>query len=196
MTKLLYAAAAVAAGLLVSGCGSAGEQGSAGRVAADEHNEPTGSAETTATESPTESTSVGTPGYSASPTPTILLTPAGAVPIVVARTPLGTILAGVEGRTVYLFTKDKDGRTTCTDACAAAWPPVLTSGPPQAGQGVRGDLLGTLKRADGGTQVTYNKHPLYYYAKDQKAGDTTGQDVKDFGGEWYAVTPEGKKAKR
>ncbi|TQS18325.1 hypothetical protein FLX08_25345 [Microbispora hainanensis] len=113
-----------------------------------------------------------------------------------ASTSLGTVLVGVEGRTVYLFTKDKGGTSACTQACAAAWPPVLTVGPPQAGTGVHANLLGTLHREDGSTQVTYNKHPLYYYSKDQKAGDVLGNGVKDFGGEWYAVTPEGKKVKR
>ncbi|GAA0405883.1 hypothetical protein GCM10009530_67560 [Microbispora corallina] len=186
MRKLLYAGA-IAIGLLASGCGGAANEDAANPAAANET-----SPETSASEYPSGSAS---PGYSASPTSAVQQTPTGPARIDTASTSLGTVLVGVEGRTVYLFTADKNGQPTCNGACAAAWPPVLTNGAPQGGTGVRANLLGTVKRADGMTQVTYNKHPLYYYAKDQKAGDVTGQDVKDFGGEWHAVTPEGKKAK-
>jgi predicted lipoprotein with Yx(FWY)xxD motif len=188
MRKLLYAGV-IAAGLLASGCGSAAQNESADPVAANEYNEPT-SPET----SPSEYVS-GMTSPAASPTSPVMATPTGPARIDVAQTSLGKILVGTEGRTLYLFSKDKNGQSACTAACAAAWPPALTVGQPQAGTGTNGSLLGTVKRDDGTTQVTYNKHPLYYYAKDQRAGDVTGQDVKDFGGEWYAVTPEGKKAK-
>ncbi|MEV4296598.1 COG4315 family predicted lipoprotein [Microbispora rosea] len=190
MRKLLYAGA-VAISLLAAGCGGAGDEG-ASRVANDQLNE-------SQTPEPSENTSETTPsatGYSASPTSPVQASPTGPARIDAAPTSLGSVLVGVDGRTVYLFTKDKGGASACTQACAAAWPPVLTAGAPQAGTGVHANLLGTLHREDGTTQVTYNKHPLYYYAKDQKAGDVLGEDVKDFGGEWYAVTPEGKKAKR
>lgn len=192
MRKLLYAGA-ITVGLLASGCGSAEEDKAANPVAANEY-QPT-SSEGSPTEYASGMTSPG--GYSPTPTSPVLVTPTGPARIGVAQTNLGRILVGAEGRTLYLFTKDnKLGRSTCTGACAAAWPPALTVGQPVAGAGVNAGLLGTLKRPDGTTQVTYNKHALYYYAKDQKAGDTTGQDVRDFGGEWYAVTPEGKRVKR
>ncbi|GLX08140.1 MULTISPECIES: hypothetical protein [Microbispora] len=190
MRKLLYAGA-VAISLLAAGCGGAGDEG-ASRVANDQLNE-------SQTPEPSEYPSGTTPsatGYSASPTSPVQASPTGPARIDAAPTSLGSVLVGVDGRTVYLFTKDKGGASACTQACAAAWPPVLTAGAPQAGTGVHANLLGTLHREDGTTQVTYNKHPLYYYAKDQKAGDVLGQGLKDFGGEWYAVTPEGKKAKR
>jgi predicted lipoprotein with Yx(FWY)xxD motif len=190
MRKLLYAGAVVV-GLLAAGCGGAETQDAEGRVAADDTVTP----EASPTDYAPGMTPPGT-GYSPSPTSPIMVTPTGPTTIAAAQTDLGAVLVGVENRTVYLFTKDKNGQTTCTGACATAWPPVLTAGNPVAGTGVKAHLLGTIKRDDGGTQVTYNKHPLYYYAKDQKAGDTLGQDVKDFGGEWYAVTPEGKRAKR
>ena len=188
MRKLLYAGA-VAISLLAAGCGGAGDDAS--RVAHNQLNE-------SQTPEPDESPTGTTPsaGVPASPTSPIQVSPSGPARIDAASTSLGTVLVGVEGRTVYLFTKDKGGVSTCTKACAAAWPPVLTAGTPQAGTGTRADHLGTIRREDGSTQVTYNKHPLYYYAKDQKAGDVLGQDLHDFGGEWYAVTPEGKKAKR
>jgi|GEM_PF-557266 len=104
---------------------------------------------------------------------------------------LGEIVTDDEGRTLYLFTKDTKNTSNCYDKCAQAWPPLLTAGAPQAGDGANASLLGTTTRTDGTTQVTYNGWPLYYYAKDQKAGDTTGQDV---GGVWYVVSPKGDKA--
>ncbi|MBP2707525.1 hypothetical protein JOL79_27450 [Microbispora sp. RL4-1S] len=189
MRKLLYAGAVLAA-LLASGCGGTDEKDAANPVAADE---PTESApETTPSE---YASGMVTPGATGAPTSPVQQAPTGPARIDAANTSLGSVLTGVDGRTVYLFTADKNGQSACNAACAAAWPPVLTMGAPQAGAGVKGALLGTLKRQDGGTQVTYNRHPLYYFAKDQKAGDVTGQGVKDFGGEWFAVTPEGKKAK-
>jgi predicted lipoprotein with Yx(FWY)xxD motif len=189
--KKLLCAGAIMAGLLASGCGSS--DNSSSPVAADEYN-----ASPTSPATPTEGeTGMTSPGYSPSPTSPIMMAPTGPATIDAADTKLGKVLVGLEGRTLYLFSKDdKTGKSMCTGACATAWPPVLTLGKPVAGAGVKADLLGTIKRDDGMTQVTYNKHPLYYYAKDQKAGDVNGHGVKDFGGEWYAVTPEGKKAKQ
>jgi predicted lipoprotein with Yx(FWY)xxD motif len=100
---------------------------------------------------------------------------------------LGTILVDGKGMTLYLFEKDKGGKSACDGACAAAWPPVLTSGTAMPGPGVTASLLGTTTRSDGTTQVTYNKWPLYYYAADKAPGDTTGQDVDAFGAEWYVL---------
>jgi predicted lipoprotein with Yx(FWY)xxD motif len=113
---------------------------------------------------------------------------------------LGEYIADAEGRALYLFEADTQGRnggpagSTCKDDCAAAWPPFTTAGTTQVNEGVSGDLVGTLEREDGATQVTYNGWPLYYYAKDEKPGDTTGHDIEDFGAEWYLLTPQGEKA--
>jgi predicted lipoprotein with Yx(FWY)xxD motif len=106
---------------------------------------------------------------------------------------LGTYLVDGEGKTVYLFEKDKPNVSNCSGACAGAWPPVTTSGTPSAASGATMSMLGTIKRADGTMQVTYNGHPLYYFVKDTKAGDTHGQGVKGFGADWYVVTPKGGK---
>ncbi|MDI9580614.1 MAG: hypothetical protein QM207_07920, partial [Thermobispora sp.] len=173
MRKLLFVGA-IAAGLLVSGCGGAEQKSTP--VAANEVNQTSpGELSPTATEmSPEISPSPMSPASPAQATPT------GPAKIDVAQTRFGPVLVGEGGRTVYMFTKDKNGQPTCVDACAAAWPPVLTLGQPQAGPGVKADLLGTVQRPDGTTQVTYNKHPLYYYAKDQQPGDLTGHDVDDF----------------
>jgi predicted lipoprotein with Yx(FWY)xxD motif len=106
---------------------------------------------------------------------------------------IGTFLVDGSGRTLYLFQKDKTPKSKCSDDCATAWPPLLTSGKPKVSGGVRKSLLGTSKRSDGTTQVTYNGHPLYTFSQDQKAGDTKGQGVSAFGAKWYAVTSAGKR---
>ena len=80
-----------------------------------------------------------------------------------------------------------------TDACAEAWPPVLTAGNPVAGAGVRASLLGTTERTDGRTQVTYNGHPLYFYAHEGKH-EVECHNVFLNGGTWYAVQPDGNAA--
>jgi predicted lipoprotein with Yx(FWY)xxD motif len=121
--------------------------------------------------------------------------PAGGGAVVAARgTDLGRVLVDGQGRTLYLFEKDMGGRSACSGACAAAWPPVTTGGRPRAGEGARPGLLGTTARPDGGRQVTYAGHPLYRYAGDRRPGDTTGQDVHQFGAEWYALGADGRKA--
>ena len=106
---------------------------------------------------------------------------------------LGKILLDSKGRTVYLFEKDTGPKSTCSGACAQEWPPVTTSGKPSAGGGLQASMLGTTKRSDGTTQVTYNGHPLYRFSADQKPGDTSGQNVDAFGAEWYVLSPAGHK---
>jgi predicted lipoprotein with Yx(FWY)xxD motif len=103
---------------------------------------------------------------------------------------LGSILVDDKGMTLYLFTKDSPNTTVCYEKCAVAWPPLLTTGDPVAGEGVDASLLGTTNRTDGTVQVTYNGWPLYYYEKDKAPGDVTGQDV---GGVWYVVSAEGNQ---
>ena len=106
---------------------------------------------------------------------------------------LGKILVDSEGRTVYLFEKDTGPMSTCFGVCASAWPPVTVNGMPSAGTGVDESMLGTTKRPDGTMQVTYNGHPLYYYAVDQKPGDAIGQNIDGFGAEWYVLSQAGNK---
>ena len=105
---------------------------------------------------------------------------------------LGDHLVGPNGHTLYLFEKDTGSTSACTGACAAAWPPLLTTGAPTADGAATADLLGTTERPDGTMEVTYAGHPLYYYALDTAPGDTAGQDVEAFGAEWYAVAPSGE----
>jgi predicted lipoprotein with Yx(FWY)xxD motif len=109
------------------------------------------------------------------------------------RSDLGTMLVGAKGRTLYLFQADKTSKSTCDGACAGVWPPLTTAGAPKAGPHVVASKLGTTKRTDGTTQVTYSGHPLYYYAADDKPGATGGQGMDQFGAEWYVLAPGGNK---
>jgi predicted lipoprotein with Yx(FWY)xxD motif len=106
---------------------------------------------------------------------------------------LGTFLTDAKGRTLYLWEADKGSSSMCSGACAQAWPPLTTTGAPQAGTGVKSSLLGTTKRSDGKLEVTYNGHPLYYFAGDTAPGKTAGQGTDGFGAEWYVVGTNGKK---
>jgi predicted lipoprotein with Yx(FWY)xxD motif len=110
--------------------------------------------------------------------------------IVATDSQYGSILFNGDEQAIYLFDKESSPTSECYGACAAAWPPVLTKGEPQAGSGVEGKLLGTTQRDDGATQVTYDGHPLYTYSADTAAGDTNGQGV---GGVWWVVGPDGQK---
>jgi predicted lipoprotein with Yx(FWY)xxD motif len=105
---------------------------------------------------------------------------------------LGRIVVDGKSRTLYLFEKDKHGKSACSGACATNWPPLLTKGKPVAGTGAKASLLGTTKRSDGTTQVTYNKHPLYTFLGDKgKRGATTGEGLDAFGAKWYVVAAKG-----
>ena len=102
-------------------------------------------------------------------------------------------LAGSNGRTLYLFQADMHGTSTCTGACAAAWPPDIVTGQPQADSGVNQALLGTITRPDGTIQLTYDGHPLYYFTADAAGGTAHGQGIKAFGAEWYVLGASGSK---
>jgi predicted lipoprotein with Yx(FWY)xxD motif len=105
---------------------------------------------------------------------------------------LGKILVDARGRTLYLFEKDAGTRSTCSGACAAAWPPLRATGKPAAGAALSAANLGTTPRSDGKPQVTYNGHPLYLYSADQRPGDTNGQGLNAFGAAWYALSAAGQ----
>jgi len=169
MKRIPIAALALAAtALIATGCGSSSSSSSA-----------TGS---TATQKVSKQTTT------ASPT--------GGTVIEVAKTPkLGPVLVdGKTSMTVYLFEKDKGGQSSCYGACATTWPPVISTGQPQALKGAAASKLSTVKRKDGQEQVVYGKWPLYFYALDQKPGDTTGNDVTQYGAQWYALKASGVKA--
>jgi predicted lipoprotein with Yx(FWY)xxD motif len=123
----------------------------------------------------------------ASPSPS----PTGEKIAVATNAKLGQILVDESGMTVYLFVADTGTASTCYTACATIWPPVLTTGAPQAGTGVTASLLGTTTRTDGKVEVTYAGHPLYYFIQDKAAGDAKGQAINGFGGLWWVLSPAG-----
>jgi predicted lipoprotein with Yx(FWY)xxD motif len=134
-------------------------------------------------------------GSSSTSTSTAGATGGGAATIDVAKNAqLGQILTDSKGDTVYVFAKDTNGKSACSGSCAGVWPPVTTSGSPKAGAGVDASKLGTTKRSDGSTQVTYAGHPLYTYTADTSPGDTKGNGVNLYGALWYAVQPNGSNA--
>jgi predicted lipoprotein with Yx(FWY)xxD motif len=116
--------------------------------------------------------------------------------VAVAKSAVGRILVDSKGITLYDFVQDKGTTSTCYGACAALWPPLLTTGKPIAGTGVRASLLGTTKRKDGKLEVTYGGHPLYYFVTDRKPGQTTGQGINQFGAPWWVISPAGKEIHR
>ena len=105
---------------------------------------------------------------------------------------LGNILVDGSGRTLYMFTRDEKNKSNCSGTCAQSWPPLVTVDAPKAEEGVDTAKLGTTAREDGSKQVTYNGLPLYFYSKDSKTGDTTGQNV---GGIWFVVSTAGEAVK-
>src|SRR5205085_2200476 len=114
----------------------------------------------------------------------------------VAQSKLGRILVDGRGRSLYLFEKDRNGKSSCNGACLAYWPPLIASGKPLAKPGVKASLLGRTKRADNRWQVTYKRHPLYTFVGDTKKGQTNGEGLTDFGGSWDVVSPSGAKIEK
>jgi predicted lipoprotein with Yx(FWY)xxD motif len=130
-------------------------------------------------------------------TATVALSKGSAATVKTRHTSLGTILVDAKGRTLYLFEKDTKNKSKCSGQCAVNWPPALTSGKPKAGGSAVASKLGTTKRSDGKTQVTYAGHPLYTFIVDKnKPGSTKGEGVDAFGAEWYVVGTNGKKIEK
>ncbi|MEE1782143.1 hypothetical protein PUR71_04250 [Streptomyces sp. SP17BM10] len=162
----LAVGAAVTA-VAVSGCSSSGT-----------------TASPTPTPTPTASASAPT-ATAGSATPV-----GGAATVKTADSPYGQILVDGSGRTLYLFKADTGTSSNCNGTCTQNWPPLTTTGTPNS-SGATASLVATTTRSDNSTQVTYNGHPLYYFFKDTKPGETHGQGVNAFGASWYVVSPSG-----
>jgi len=177
--KLWFIVPALAASVLLIGACSSDDD--------EETATPTESAVAaeTATEAPTEAaTSTEAPTEAATASETAAAE--AATVVLGGNADLGDFLTDAEGNSLYLFTNDEAGVSNCADTCAENWPPLLLEeGDPTGGEGVTGTLA-VIERADGGRQVTYNDQPLYYFAADAAAGDTTGQGVNDV---WFIVAP-------
>lgn len=166
---LVLPVAAVVIGLVVAGCGGGGGSSNA-------------------------SSSSGGGGAYGGGSATKSAPAASATTVDVKSSSLGRILVDSQGRTLYLFEKDKGPTSTCSSACASAWPPV--TGTAKGGAGTTAGKFGTTRRSDGMMQVTYGGHPLYTYAGDSSPGQTNGEGLKQFGAEWYVLSPAGKKVEK
>jgi len=168
VTRLFsFAALAVAAALVLAACGGSSTSSSSG--------------------------SGSTPSYGAAkPSTSNTSNSSGTASVSTKTSSLGTFLVDGNGRALYLWDADHGSMSTCSGACAQAWPPVTTTGTPKASGAVKASLLGTTKRADGSREVTYAGHPLYTFAGDTQAGQTNGQGSNGFGAPWWVVTPAGK----
>jgi predicted lipoprotein with Yx(FWY)xxD motif len=109
-----------------------------------------------------------------------------------APSEFGTMLFDSNRQAIYVFERDRKGRSACYGECAKAWPPVFTKREPVAGKGVKARLLGTVKRRNGRLQVTYAGRPLYYYAH-EGPGEVLCHNVRLNGGYWWVVGPDGKR---
>lgn len=168
----LAALALLTLALGVSGCGG----GSGGSTSKEGEGGYGSSGKTTSTSQSTEAQASGPAAVSTKPNATF-----------------GPILAAAgSSLTLYMFAADHSGESACYGTCATVWPPLLTDGSPKAEGGAKGSELGTVKRRDGTTQVTYAGHPLYYYTPDKSPTDVTGQAVNSFGGPWYVLSPAGR----
>jgi predicted lipoprotein with Yx(FWY)xxD motif len=169
-TLPILAALALIGVLAMTGCGSGGNNSSSSSGGAY------GGGEETTSEPASSTTSKGAP---------ITVGTASSV---------GKVLVDSNGLTLYYFQKDQNGESACYGACAKGWPPLLTAGKPQAGEGAMASKLGTTERKDGTTQVTYAGWPLYTFVEDKKPGEDNGTDSKAFGASWYPLHPNGEKA--
>ena len=175
MTRTTYAMAllAIAAALAIAGCGSSSSTSTSGSSGGG------GSEEKPAS----------TPAEAPSTVPAVVVSTGTAANV-------GQVLVDSKGMTLYYFQKDQkgSGKSKCEGPCAQAWPPLTTGSTAKAMTGVQASMLGTIKRSDGTTQVTYAGWPLYTFVEDKKPGEDNGTDSKAFGASWYPLHPNGEKA--
>jgi predicted lipoprotein with Yx(FWY)xxD motif len=165
--KLLTIAVACT-GLLVAGCGGDDDSSDSASTTAAETTEATAPAET----QPAGGDAKGTA-------------------IKAGDSQCGQVIFDGDDQAIYYFDTESGSKSECDGACAEARPPVLTDGDPPATGGANANLLGTTERTDGTTQVTYDGHPVYYYAH-EGPGAVTCHNVDEFGGLWLAVEPSGE----
>ena len=173
--------------LILAACGSA-TTGAIGGTSAT----PTATPSRTPTPAPT---TVATPTPTPTPTAKPTATPAPATGTATALRSvgaLGLILVGGNGRTLYIFLGDEGPTSTCDGSCAQNWPPLTTVGAPRATSGVLQSQLGTTKRQNGTSQVTYHGHPLYYFIADSAPGMANGEGIDAFGAHWEVINAAGR----
>lgn len=178
MTRSTSIAAALALMILASGC-------------TDDTLDDTAASDPASPSSSGSSAPASSPGASSAATSTPPTEPG--TTITTGQSDFGPILLDVKHQAIYIWELEKGTTPQCYDDCAEAWPPVLTEGAPTARGQVDSGLLGTTPRRDGTTQVTYNGHPLYYYAH-EGPGEVKCHNVSTHGGLWWVVTPNGGRA--
>ncbi len=190
--RAVAAGGVLALGLFASACGSSSTAASSpaatsGAKASTSSTSGTSGSSGYSSSGYGSSGSSGTSGASGTSSST-----SGAAAVALTSVPkVGKVLVDSAGYTLYMFSLDTNHQPHCSGSCATAWPPLLSTGKPTAGSGVSASLLGTVKDADGKTQVTYNGWPLYTFSGDTKPGEATGQGLDAFGGKWAAVTSAG-----
>jgi predicted lipoprotein with Yx(FWY)xxD motif len=173
MRNRWWAAPAAAAGLaLLAACGSSGTSGSGAATSPS-----TGGSSAAASSGSSAGTTAGN---------------TSARGIKVTKTSKGTVLTSASGMTLYWFAIDTSTQSKCNGSCAAFWPPLIGKPSLASGSSANG-TFGTIKRANGQLQATYDGHPLYMYKGDTAAGQVHGNDVNASGGLWWAMTPVGAK---
>ncbi len=109
------------------------------------------------------------------------------------RAAAGSVLVGDGGLTLYLFSADRHGSSSCYGACAQTWSPYRShGGKPKGDALLRGVSVGSILRKDGSYQVTLDGDPLYFYVGDRNPGDAKGNGLVEFGGTWLPARPGGK----
>jgi predicted lipoprotein with Yx(FWY)xxD motif len=172
-SSIAIAALALIAVLAIAGCGGSSDSSSSGGAYGS------GGGSSTSTSASSKPASAGTTAI-----------------VSVSSVPkLGQVIVDSKGFTLYDFHKDNGAKSACYGPCAGIWPPLTTEGAPQAKGGAVASKLGTTKRNDGTVQVTYAGHPLYTYTADTKPGEANGNDFSSYGGEWYALQPNGEEPK-
>jgi predicted lipoprotein with Yx(FWY)xxD motif len=134
-------------------------------------------------------------GSNSTPPPSSASNPAGALASVAIKTmstSKGTVLVTPTGLTLYWFANDTATQSNCNGSCASYWRPLLGTAVAASGTSLPHGF-GTIKRADGQTQITYDGHPLYTYTGDTTSGEVNGNGLDASGGMWWAITPTGSE---
>ena len=131
------------------------------------------------TETPTSETA-----DQASATPAADSAPA----VATGDTSIGAVLTDVDGNTLYGFTSDTDGSSTCSQGCAEAWPPLIVDADFVLADGLGADVFSTTARDDGTLQLVAGDMPLYRFAGDAAVGDVNGHGSGDV---WFAIDATG-----
>jgi predicted lipoprotein with Yx(FWY)xxD motif len=186
LTKHTVLAGAIALAALLSACSSGSKTTTAAGTSTTAASANAAESSTTAAPTTTQSAAQSQASVIAA-LPKVGAAAATGKTVSLAKGPQGIFLIGPDGRTLYIFSKDKGTTSACTSSeCKNFWPPLTASGPLTAGPGI---TLAKVTTADGATahQVAYYGHLLYYWKGDTKPGQTSGTSIAD----WFLLGPFG-----